>query len=603
MEQHKYTRGHITTEPTKANNFNVKNAANKTVSHWVVDSNSPKGEHRNQNNDDKLEPCTLFVKNNPVEPSNDCNAQLQSSSNSRLNFVSQSTSSSYSGSRSESSFISQFPIKNYYQCNICNRFFSSANGLQAHRPVHNKPVSHTPSRTTATCDICGKVLNSRTTLIQHTRIHTGAKPYKCVHCEMSFRKTSTLKAHVYSKHTGWKPYTCNLCQQSFVQVSSVNYHFRYHHPEIPRDLWKAHRTYHKDPEDKGLGVKAYADDVLPPAALMLPPGAPQTVQVGPLLPFALQQRVAPQPFEQSLFTKTLTSIIKANLQENLISPPTKTGTVNRPFGESVVSIKMESNAAQPFEENLYSKGNNPRQLLSPGMGCSELQQPDETFDSRSQGLKCVKQEALEPGHFQCRDMGTGIDLEPDKQDLLCRVIKNEPSEKEAHFMQGNKTSPITKTQSLPQMPSEEVYALTQNVAKSLNAETDHGDVPEDVHSLPLLKIEDEIKFLPQDIRFEGPHKKKRTRKDPRIKSQPKKQKRYECNICGKMVAQQASLKEHMYIHLDQRPHKCVHCGKGFRKKSALSQHVPLHTSSISELFPTHITFMWFLTCMCQYMHL
>ncbi|XP_068201244.1 uncharacterized protein [Palaemon carinicauda] len=62
-----------------------------------------------------------------------------------------------------------------------------------------------------------------------------------------------------------------------------------------------------------------------------------------------------------------------------------------------------------------------------------------------------------------------------------------------------------------------------------------------------------------------------------LKAKPKKIKDLLCQICGKMLKGNSSLKFHLNRHHNIQPHACPYCSKSFSSRSILVQHLRIHT--------------------------
>ncbi|KAA0710063.1 Zinc finger protein [Triplophysa tibetana] len=135
-----------------------------------------------------------------------------------------------------------------HKCPHCSKSFANSSYLSQHIRIHSGAKPYT-------CSYCQKTFRQLSHLQQHTRNHTEGKPHKCPHCSKSFANSSYLSQHIRI-HSGAKPYTCSIhtgdrpykcvhpgCEKAFTQLSNLQSHRRQHNKDKPYKCHNCNRGY------------------------------------------------------------------------------------------------------------------------------------------------------------------------------------------------------------------------------------------------------------------------------------------------------------------------------------------------------------------------
>ena len=108
-----------------------------------------------------------------------------------------------------------------YKCNVCDKAFKKAAGLERHRTVHSKDSSRN-----FPCDTCGRSFTTMNRLVKHEEIHekTREEEHKRKHeqQELEGKNESGEKSETF---------TCETCQKTFDQSCCLLEHERIHFKE------------------------------------------------------------------------------------------------------------------------------------------------------------------------------------------------------------------------------------------------------------------------------------------------------------------------------------------------------------------------------------
>ena len=110
-----------------------------------------------------------------------------------------------------------------FSCQICNKTFSSKNGLYKHHKT--KHDESNPNK----CKICLKVFPTNHHLDMHRRVHTGEKTHVCSTCGKGFTTKGNLQTH-QTTHSDERKHKCDICTggRFFKTKSQLSHHRKLH---------------------------------------------------------------------------------------------------------------------------------------------------------------------------------------------------------------------------------------------------------------------------------------------------------------------------------------------------------------------------------------
>lgn len=107
-----------------------------------------------------------------------------------------------------------------FQCEVCQKVFTSAEYFRIHQKTHREGVD-------LQCKVCGKTFSAVACLRSHAKVHSGEKRFRCETCGKEFAQGYNLKVHQL-RHSGEKPFECKVCGRRSNTLASHNAHLRTH---------------------------------------------------------------------------------------------------------------------------------------------------------------------------------------------------------------------------------------------------------------------------------------------------------------------------------------------------------------------------------------
>ena len=121
-----------------------------------------------------------------------------------------------------------------YKCKICSQTFRHKPSLKYHhRKEHSQaehaerfPTTKSTSPISFQCEKCNRKYTSKGNLRDHMRVHNPEDQYNCAYCDQKFTHKTNLKRHIQAMHTDDRPFKCDRCAKPFVEKRRLKAHLK-----------------------------------------------------------------------------------------------------------------------------------------------------------------------------------------------------------------------------------------------------------------------------------------------------------------------------------------------------------------------------------------
>ncbi|KAJ3598701.1 hypothetical protein NHX12_000724 [Muraenolepis orangiensis] len=487
------------------------------------------------------------------------------------------------------------------QCTLCNRTFTSANRLAAHKRVHEQGTHECPE--------CGKVFKKATSLQTHMRTHSGVARYLCVDCGHGFTTEMTLIMHRKS-HIADPLHKCQVCSKTFTNMTKFLYHRRTHldrdpsarpspaplvfapkraSPSALSILQRSDAGQEEKPEASGLSpLSSGSGGLLRRAASEV--GLVDVPPADSAEASSESREAAPRTFTCAVCAKSFKKQI--HMRNHL-----RTHTGERPFqcsdcGKTFSSLanltrhNLIHSGVRPYRcavcERTFSQSSNLRQHSLLHERSSRLACPDCPSVYPGAAKLAAHRYASHPGApapFPCRLCGAGFltrrqrerhgleshgDGGPTLPGASCTTDPEEGAAGGASAPGRGGLDCNLCGKKLNSFSNLRLHRLSHRAGGGGGA----GGKRPKAHQCPVCG---KLFVSSSGVAL---HQRVHTGERP-----------FPCQVCGKRFRQNTHLREHLRTHSGERPFGCEVCGKGFIQSMHLAEHRRTHTGERPHACP------------------